>query len=248
DTDVSQSQNPEFQKALATEYKKIALFEADQMYDTLDGGHFADKGLRAHAGQKPLPESPANWNLEFGQQRLEAARKRLTALMARDAANRSPQLAAAAQANFDCWVEQMEEGWQWDHIEYCQNNFQKNVIALEKLLATPTRVGFNINEAHLTEDDTIRVLALGEEAIRMDAPLVSVVGYTDRTGSKKYNLNLSLARADEVAAILRQSGYPKDRIAISAYGEDRPVVATADGISAPENRRVEILFYPNIKP
>ncbi|MTI11415.1 OmpA family protein [Curvivirga aplysinae] len=244
-TQVNQNNNLAFEKALAQEYKRLALYEADEMYDTTDAGTFAAKGLAANKGERPLPEKPENWDLNFGVERLENARMRLTALMARDAAYRAPHLSAQAQASFDCWVEQMEEGWQWDHIEYCQTNFQQAAIKLEKKLADPHRVSFEVNEARLNHLKTSQIMQIAEEAKRLDAPLASIVGYTDTTGSKAYNMELSLARADEVASLLVMAGYPADRIAISAYGEDRPLIKTADETSQAVNRRVEITFYPN---
>ena len=244
-TQVSQSSNPAFEKALAKEYKNLAIYEADEMYDTVDAGTFAAKGLAANTGSRPVPEKPKDWDLKFGQERLEHARLRLTALMARDAAHKAPQLSAKAQASYDCWVEQMEEGFQWDHIEYCQANFQKAAIQLEKQLSKPQMVTFETNETRLTPHKTSKIFAMTEEAKRLDAPLVSIVGYADSTGTADYNMSLSLSRADEVAAMMINAGYPADRIAVSAYGEDRQLIKTADETSKAENRRVEILFYPN---
>lgn len=245
DTVIGQKQNTAFEKALAEEYKKLALYEADEMHDWPDAGTFAKKGLAADDGSQPLPEQLANWNIEFGEKRLSDARMRLTALMARGAPEKSPLLAAKAQASFDCWVEQVEEGWQFDHIELCQSQYQQATLQLEKQLGDPKTITFSLNESRLDEGKESHLIQIANKANRLDAPLASIVGYTDRSGSKSYNMALSLARADEVASTLIKAGYPRDRIAISAYGEDRLAVATNDGISNPVNRRVEILFYPN---
>ncbi len=244
ETVISQNNSSPFQKSLAEEYKQLALYEADEMYDWTDAGVFAKKSLIANGGAKPLPERPKNWNLDFGENRLKSARTRLTALMARGAADKKPILAAKAQANFDCWVEQMEEGWQMDHIELCHNRYQQAVLTLEKQLSTPETISFAVNESRLDKVKKSSILSIAEEAKRQDAPLASIVGYADSSGSKAYNMSLSLSRADEVASVLINAGYPMDRIAVSAYGEDRLLMPTADGISHPQNRRVEILFYP----
>lgn len=245
DTVIGQKQNSAFEDALAEEYKKLALYEADEMHDWSDAGTFAQKGLAANDGYTPVPERLNNWDLEFGQKRLSDARLRLTALMARGAAEKAPIIAAKAQANFDCWVEQVEEGWQLDHIELCQSQFQQATLQLEKQLSAPKKVTFALNDSRLDTNKKNHLIEIANEANRLDAPLASVVGYTDRSGSKSYNMALSLARADEVAETLIQAGYPRERIAISAYGEDRLAVLTNDGVSNPDNRRVEILFYPN---
>ena len=74
--------------------------------------------------------------------------------------------------------------------------------------------------------------------------IVNVVGYTDSTGTKKYNQKLSLIRARNVARILRELGL-KDTISIgeiSGKGEDDPVDKNETDIGKYHNRRVEILF------
>lgn len=233
-----------FDKALTEEYRRLALFESRQMYDWPDAGHFARKGLAAAAGEQPLPERAADWNLAYGQQRLADARKRLSALMARGAAETDPRQAAKAQAAYDCWVEQVEEGWQMDHISACHDAFQTAVLKLEHRLSDPYRVSFALNDFRLNSADRAIIRKLAEEALRRDAPVASIVGYADRSGRADYNMALSLKRADTVRDILVAAGVPEDRIALSAYGEDRPLLATADNMPMALNRRVEILFYP----
>jgi flagellar motor protein MotB len=39
-----------------------------------------------------------------------------------------------------------------------------------------------------------------------------------------------------------RQGIAPDEIAVSAYGESRPLVPTADGVREPQNRRVEIVL------
>ena len=73
---------------------------------------------------------------------------------------------------------------------------------------------------------------------------VDFVGYTDSTGTKKYNQKLSLIRARNVARILRELGL-KDTISIgeiSGKGEDDPVDLNETDQGKYSNRRVEILF------
>ena len=214
------------------------------MYDTKDAGHFARKALKAADGQKPTAEYPQHWNIKFDHQRVKDARKRLNALMARGAVHKAPYLAARAQANFDCWVEQLEEGWQLSHINKCRRHFHKAVLALEHKLTRPFIVHFDVNESTLNTHDLEKVTTLIKEADRLDAPLASVVGYADTTGSPQHNMKLSLDRADQIAKILIDAGYPEEKIARSAYGEKRLAHVTKDNESNRKNRRVEILFYP----
>ena len=73
---------------------------------------------------------------------------------------------------------------------------------------------------------------------------VDFVGYTDSTGTKKYNQKLSLIRARNVARILRELGL-KDTISIgeiSGKGEENLVDLNETDQGKYSNRRVEILF------
>ena len=73
---------------------------------------------------------------------------------------------------------------------------------------------------------------------------VDFVGYTDSTGTKKYNQKLSLIRARNVARLFREFGL-KDAISIgkiSGKGEEDPVDLNDTDQGKYSNRRVEILF------
>ena len=73
---------------------------------------------------------------------------------------------------------------------------------------------------------------------------VDFVGYTDSTGTKKYNQKLSLTRARNVARLFREFGL-KDTISIgkiSGKGEEDPVDLNETDQGKYSNRRVEILF------
>lgn len=73
---------------------------------------------------------------------------------------------------------------------------------------------------------------------------VMLAGHADRSGSASYNVGLSQRRADAVRAYLAGRGVPDGSISTSAFGEERPLVQTEDGVREPQNRRVEITFGP----
>jgi outer membrane protein OmpA-like peptidoglycan-associated protein/opacity protein-like surface antigen len=75
------------------------------------------------------------------------------------------------------------------------------------------------------------------------APIV-IAGHADRSGTAQYNAGLSQRRAVNVSAYLTGRGVPVSRIRTEAFGEDRPRVPTADGVSEVQNRRVEITYGP----
>ena len=71
-----------------------------------------------------------------------------------------------------------------------------------------------------------------------------VSGNTDRSGSSSFNLRASRRRAEMVEGELVKRGVPAGAIRIEAYGEERPLVPTEDGVREVQNRRVEIQILP----
>ena len=70
---------------------------------------------------------------------------------------------------------------------------------------------------------------------------VSVVGHTDRVGSREANYRLGLERTGIVRQILVSQGIDQDSIDVSSHGEDNPLIKTDDNVPEPRNRRVEIV-------
>ena len=71
---------------------------------------------------------------------------------------------------------------------------------------------------------------------------IEVSGNADRSGTAAYNLVLSQKRADVVASELVRLGVSKQAIYVTANGETKPIVPTADGVREPQNRNVEIVL------
>ena len=67
-----------------------------------------------------------------------------------------------------------------------------------------------------------------------------VVGHTDTKGTNKYNLSLSIKRAEVVKEILINYGIQQNSIKILGKGEESLAVNTPDDTKQPANRRVEI--------
>ena len=78
------------------------------------------------------------------------------------------------------------------------------------------------------------------EIARRPAPEIVIIGHTDRVGSMQYNDALSLRRAERCRDELIKLGIPKVRISVAGRGFREPEVPTADQVSEPRNRRVEI--------
>jgi outer membrane protein OmpA-like peptidoglycan-associated protein len=67
------------------------------------------------------------------------------------------------------------------------------------------------------------------------------VGHTDSVGTESYNQQLSRDRALEIEQALVASGIDPKIIRVSFLGQSSPIVITADKVSEPRNRRVELV-------
>ncbi|NDY73920.1 cell envelope biogenesis protein OmpA [Desulfobacter hydrogenophilus] len=72
---------------------------------------------------------------------------------------------------------------------------------------------------------------------------VELQGHTDNIGSKKYNMELSLRRANAVANYLVDKGIARNRLATTGFGFDKPVALNSTDFGRSLNRRVEIHPY-----
>ena len=78
------------------------------------------------------------------------------------------------------------------------------------------------------------------EIARRKVAEIAVIGHTDRVGRLEYNDTLSLRRAERVRRDFVDRGIPDNAISVAGRGEREPIVPTADEVSEPRNRRVEI--------
>ena len=69
---------------------------------------------------------------------------------------------------------------------------------------------------------------------------VVIIGHTDTTGTRDYNDDLSLMRANVVRDKLIERGVLVDRIETAGRGERELMIQTPDETVEPRNRRVEI--------
>ena len=90
--------------------------------------------------------------------------------------------------------------------------------------------------------DTLQAVAIVLE--EYNRTIVEVSGYTDTTGSRDFNQQLSERRAGAVASQLIRFGVMPQRLIVQGYGETRLAVPTGDNVNEPRNRRVEIQISP----
>jgi OOP family OmpA-OmpF porin len=184
---------------------------------------------------------------------MAGARAKLIGLLDAGGRDRAPEVAARAQAKFDCWVEQQEENHQPDHIAACRDDFFAALAELEQAMAPAPQaampapaapetfiVYFDWDRADINQSGQAvlnEVLAAIEPGAQ-----ISVTGHADRSGPEDYNMALSLRRADAVREVLINGGVAADSITVSGRGEEEPAVPTPDGVREQANRRVEIII------
>lgn len=110
--------------------------------------------------------------------------------------------------------------------------------------ATPRAymVFFDFDKSNIS-GDAEKVLAMAAaNAKKLGATQITLTGHTDTVGSDKYNMALSLRRANAVKAVLVKQGIPANEIAVVGKGKADLLVPTPDGVREPKNRRVEIVL------
>jgi len=115
-------------------------------------------------------------------------------------------------------------------------------VAPAPTIARTYLVFFDFNRADLTARAREIIGEAAQNARRAQSTRIEVAGHADRSGSPQYNQRLSQRRAEAVASELVARGVSRNEIAVSAFGESRPLVPTADGVREPQNRRVEIVL------
>ncbi|TCZ63279.1 OmpA family protein [Roseicella aquatilis] len=103
-------------------------------------------------------------------------------------------------------------------------------------------VFFDWDRADLTERARQVITEAAGSARRLQSTRIEVAGHADRSGPPQVNQALSRRRAEAVATELVRQGVTREEIAVTAFGETKPLVPTADGAREPQNRRVEIVL------
>lgn len=74
---------------------------------------------------------------------------------------------------------------------------------------------------------------------------ITVVGYTDNTGTEAINRKLSLQRAQSVVNYLKQQGIATSRLKAVGEGWNDPIASNATPEGRAQNRRVELFITAN---
>jgi outer membrane protein OmpA-like peptidoglycan-associated protein len=111
---------------------------------------------------------------------------------------------------------------------------------LSSLPAPPTVLTLYFKEGSTELVDPSLLEVLLSEVKRRPGVDVQIVGHTDTVGDGDANDSLSIQRAEAVKTLLSGIGLPGEVIRATGRGERDPMVATADNVDEPQNRRVEV--------
>ena len=259
-----------FTKHVFNQYKLKADFEAKEMHDWNSAKLYSEKALKASKGIIIKPEKINKWNIEKEEvSELKISYDNLM-LIYDEAMQKDPYNLAKAIISLDCWAEQLEEKWQtWD-IEKCKNDFlnsMHNIYELFEEQAKKTNsenlskeksesksvtvitknkkeeilqiIYFDFDKSILSKTSNDKIKIFVEKNINLIDKFL-VVGHADSKGTKKYNYDLSLERANEVKKSLINFGINEEKIKILAEGENMLLIQTGDEVAHPANRRAEI--------
>lgn len=235
------SKGSAFDKALKSEYVALASTERSE-YDWSDTAEFVERGKETAMGKSPVPESlDARTIPSKAVSDLTDARAQLMAYMNAATKSALPKQLAAAQAGYECWMQEQEENWQADDIAACRKKFDDAIQALGgKIVMTHDNVFtvyFPLNSYKL-QGDALTIIKEAAAAYKATkAKHAAVSGHADSSGPANYNDSISSLRAEAIGDALIKSGLPESAVTISAFGEGDQAVKTPDGKTEPRNRR-----------
>ena len=129
------------------------------------------------------------------------------------------------------------DGTNIDDLEISKSENDPNVVILDT-----SKLKFGFNSATIKEEYN-PILEKLKDYIKSKDCKISITGYTDSKGTKEYNRELSLRRAESVEEKLIELGLPPEKvIETKGKGDSNPIASndTEEGRTA--NRRIEIQF------
>jgi OOP family OmpA-OmpF porin len=99
---------------------------------------------------------------------------------------------------------------------------------------------FQFDSDELTDESQTLLSAVQGAVKTYPAPQVTVTGHTDTVGAATANVGLGLRRANVVRMRLIEAGLDGSSITVTSHGEATLLIPTADDVSEPRNRRVDI--------
>lgn len=111
-------------------------------------------------------------------------------------------------------------------------------------LDMPANLLFGTDEAVLSADNQQQIAPLMHKLKNIHITTIIVQGHTDNVGSREYNQELSLKRAQSVANIALANGFTANNVKAIGYADTKPLVSNDTEEGRTENRRVAIIIVP----
>lgn len=102
-------------------------------------------------------------------------------------------------------------------------------------------VTFKTNSSELTDDSELILVRALKTLTNQKSWEVEIVGYTDNTGDRQYNIDLSKKRAESVKYWLVGRGIQDSRITTLGLGPDNPLFENTTAENRARNRRIEFV-------
>jgi outer membrane protein OmpA-like peptidoglycan-associated protein len=116
----------------------------------------------------------------------------------------------------------------------------------EPLMTQQKTIYFATNSAEINPASRGVIEEVGKMMQAYHNTVVDIVGNTDNSGARDYNILLSKRRADAVKGYLKQKyGFPENRMRTFGNGPDQPVASNDAEDGRALNRRTDIKVYPN---
>ena len=132
-------------------------------------------------------------------------------------------------------------------VEQTQTNAEEvrqrydQLLSVQPAAAQRFTLYFQPGGAQLTPESSAELAEVLAHATERPGGEVVVIGHTDRVGAAEANDALSLQRAQAVRQLVVERGFEPARVEAVGRGERQPLVATADDVAEPRNRRAEIV-------
>jgi outer membrane protein OmpA-like peptidoglycan-associated protein len=112
------------------------------------------------------------------------------------------------------------------------------------ILNMPGNITFQVDQSDIRADfyDVLNSVVLVVK--EFDKTNIQVSGYTDSTGSDRYNQELSERRAASVGSYFASQGVASGRVWTKGFGERYPVADNDTPMGRERNRRVELKLVP----
>ena len=111
-------------------------------------------------------------------------------------------------------------------------------------LIMPGNITFATDSSEIVSNFYAPLFNLASSFKQFNQNSIEIVGFTDSTGSRQYNMDLSQRRAQSVATYLTAQGVDGTRLSTRGAGPDQPIASNATADGRAQNRRVEVNLRP----